>query len=563
MKIPNEESSKERFLKLIIDACSASMDERRTMYEKRRRYYLYGQDMDVKTRFNRLKTHMKLVASFLFSSEGLIYNLTPPKNADENTIQQFLALQDDWNEDIHDSGIADVFAEAVLWGLNYDTMILKQGWNDTSGQQFAHLIEPSSFGVYREDNPDFTSQQAMCHTFLLDYDDACSRLSKAGKANMIDHLTIEGASEESGLPPALTQLIITATGGTNLQGNITGNSNPRYESGPNFRANLLAPLVRFHETWVWDDDAGDYRIFTSLHGGESPIILSDSRETIDILKKLGKGTKFDSETNWFLKQENPFTPVTPFSLYNYFWGDSHIEDIIPLQTWSTERLTQIDELLEQQVDPAKSFSGYQGLADETMSTFGEAGTYVADAMPGAKVEEHRPPLPEDLFREFNEIGGLMMEMSGLTEVVSGRGSGGARGGQQQKQMQITGGGQIRKVAVALESPLVRMGDIGIKLKMKNDDGHIKLPGGEEFVAAQISPDFSLRVAGHSHSPLFTQETRELTAMLFKAQAIDQEWVIRLTNPPEKQNLLHSLRMRKAAAEKEKQMHPPDPKAKKK
>lgn len=548
MRIPLNEADRDQWLRMIIDACTASMHERRTLYEQRRRFYLYGQNVDVKARFNRLKTHMKLVSSFLFSSEGLVYNVTPPKNADEKSIQQFLALQDDWNEDVHDSGIADVFSEAVLWALNYDTMVIKQGWNDVTGQQFASIVEPSSFGVYREDSPDFTAQQAMNHSFLLDYDEACSRLTRAGKANMISHLGTEGASAENGLPSALTQLIITATGGPNIQGNMIGNTNPQYQAGPRFRPNLLAPMVRFNETWVWDDEASDYRIFTSLLGGENPIVLSDSKETIKALRNLpGNKTKYDSETNWFIKQENPFTPVTPFSLYNYFWGDSHIEDIIPLQEWSNERLTQIDELLEQQVDPAKSFSGYQGLSDEKMATFGDPGTYVADAMPGASATEHRPALPEDLFKEFNEIGNLMMEMSGLTETVSGRGSGGARGGQQQKQMQITGGGQIRKIAVGLEAPLVRMGDIGIKLKMKNDDGHIKTPDGDEFVAAQVSPDFSLRVAGHSHSPLFTSETRELAALLFKSQAIDQEWLLRLTNPPERNNLLHSLKLRKQAA----------------
>lgn len=562
MKIPNSLPEKERFLRFVIDTCMNSREERRSLYEKRRRYFLFGQNQEQKVRFNRLKSHIKLVSSFLFSPDSLTYNVTPPKNASEDSLQKFLALQDDFNEDVHESGIADTFAEAVTWALNFDTMVLKLGWNDITNQVFAKLVEPSCFGVYREDDTDFASQTAMNHTFLLDYDEACERLVRAGKSDQIPHLQIDGVSSESGLPPMLQQMIITATGGENLSGNIMGSINPNYEEGARFHARTSAPMVRFHETWIWDTDAEDYRIFHSLDG---PVLLSDSKDSVSAIQKAqdNKKTKLDSTTNWFVKKQNPFVPITPFMLYNYFWGDCHQEDIIPLQNWSTERLIQIDELLGKQVDPAKVLSGFQGIPDEKAEALGGPGTWVSDAMPGATVKELTPQLPQDLFVEFNEIGGLMMEASGLTEVVSGRSSGGARGGQQQKQMQITGGGQIKKVALSLESSLTRMGDIAMKLKMKNDDGQIKLSEGQEFVAAQAGEEFSMKVAGHSHSPLFTMETKELAEILFKAQAIDQEWLIRLLNPPEKANLLHSLKRRQEAAAKEKALHPEEHKDHKK
>ena len=79
-------------------------------------------------------------------------------------------------------------------------------------------------------------------------------------------------------------------------------------------------------------------------------------------------------------------------------------------------------------------------------------------------------MPEDLFAEFNEIQSLFLEQSGLTEVLTGKSTGGARGGKQGKQLQVTGGGQIKRIAVGLETPISMMGDIIIKLlKMKNDE----------------------------------------------------------------------------------------------
>jgi hypothetical protein len=57
----------------------------------------------------------------------------------------------------------------------------------------------------------------------------------------------------------------------------------------------------------------------------------------------------------------------------------------------------------------------------------------------------------------------------------------------------------------------------------------------------------LRVAGHSHSPLFRDDTQELTAFLYKAQAIDREALLRLLNPPNRDNLIHALRARERRA----------------
>jgi len=543
MKIPSAQPEKEQFVQYIVDCCMTSQEERRALYQKRRNYFLYGQDSEVKVRCNKLKSHLKLVSSFLFSPDGMIYNIAPPKNAEEYAINQLLALQDDWNEDVRDSGLADVFADAVLWSLIFDSMIVKLGWNDITGQIFGSLIEPVSFGVFRPDDPQFDNQQAMSHSYLLDYDDACARLVRAGRRDQIDVLGMAtGAQDDLGFPAPFMNLMVTEiTGGQLSAQTIMGNANPNYQVSPSFKARTQAPLVRFYETWIWDDEAVDFRIFTSLEGG---ILLSDSLETIDALRKAGKFTdkqKFDSPTNFYLPRKTPFTPVVPFGLYNYFWGDCHSEDIIPLQDWSVKRLREIDEILEAQVDPLRTAHGMTGIIDEKAGL--DYGGFVADEMPGSKLEEHRPPMPEDAFREFNEITALMMEASGLTEVVSGKSSGGARGGQQQKQMQITGGGQIRRVAVGLEGPLLRMGDTGIRLKMKNDDTKIKMPDGSEFVAAQVPDDFTMQVDGHSHSPLFTMESRELAQTLFKAQAIDREWLIRMLNPTQKQNLLHSLRLR--------------------
>lgn len=566
MKVPTVAAEKREWLANIVEVCTASQFERMGLYAKRRSYFLYGQNQPAIVRFNRLKSHIALVSSFLYSEDGLAYSIAAPSNASEEQVQQFLAVEDEWNDEFRDSGLATNCADAILWSLVLDSMILKQGWNDRGGL-FGELVEPSSIGFFREDRP-FESQEAINHSYLIDYDEACARLKRAGKAEEIASLAIVGEEASNSLPPVVSQLIISATGGANLSGNIMGEINPEYEGSPLYRPRMDTPLVRFNETWVFDSDAGDmnekerrgdWRIFESVSPGA---IISDSGETIGAIIKAATekseklAPKYDSTTNFYLKGEHPFTLFQPFNLYNYAWGEAHIEDLIPLQNWSNERLDQINEILDRQADPAKSFTGFMSQDDTKMAAWGAPGSWVSDQVPGAKAEAHPPEMPGDLFAEFSEIGNLMLEQSGLTEGIVGRGEKNVRGAGHHKELKVTGGGRIRRIAVGLEKPLARVGDIGLRLKAKNDDDPIRMESGDEFVLAQLmtGSKHTLRVAGHSHSPLFTSETRELSAMLLKAGSIDREWFIRLTNPPQRDNLVHALRNRiKAEAEAKKQM----------
>jgi siroheme synthase (precorrin-2 oxidase/ferrochelatase) len=100
------------------------------------------------------------------------------------------------------------------------------------------------------------------------------------------------------------------------------------------------------------------------------------------------------------------------------------------------------------------------------------------------------------------------------------------------------------VAVGLEQPLVKIADIGIKLIQKNSDVRMMTDTGQELIPALMAESkLKIRVAGHSHSPLFADEAKEQAAGLFKAQAIDREQLIRMLNPPNADNLIHQLRKR--------------------
>jgi hypothetical protein len=342
---------------------------------------------------------------------------------------------------------------------------------------------------------------------------------------------------------------------------------------PSYHAKVDRPLVAFHELTIWDDECEDYRVFFAVDPG---IFISDSKKTIEVLKKAKGFTGqrkqqepfYNTQCNPFFPKDHPFVQVRPYHIYEYFWGKAHIESLIPLQEWSNQRLDQIHDILDKQANPAKVLSGFLGLTDEKAEAFGGADTWVMDQLPQAQVKELYPEMPDDIFQDYQSIAALFIEASGLTETVLGKGESGVRSQSHAKQLATTGSGRIKKTATRLEAPLVRLGDLALRLNMRNNDEEItpdpKDDGkpGDPFYYSNLLGNYSLRIAGHSHSPLFADDAKQDAALLFKAQAIDQEALIRMLDPPNRDNLIHALRSRQKkaaqAALKRQQMGLPEP-----
>jgi hypothetical protein len=553
MIIPRNKAKRDEKVQWIASVCKQSQEDRRAIYDRRKRYFLYGTYGQETVRYNRLYAHMDLVAAFLFAEDHARFSISAPRNSAEAIVKQMLAAEDDWNDTFRDSGLAAQYGVNLLWSLVYDSMFIKMGWNSEREELFGRTVLPSAMGVFDESDPDLDSQEAFTHTYSLDWDNTVLRLARAGKLDLLPKLTIEFGPKTSDYPPVLAHMLeVSQTGGTNISGPVVGSVPLDYEPKPTYEPMSDAPSANFTEVYVWDDITEDYAIFVTVDNGEGSEVISDSRDTVDDMAKEtpAKFAEWGSQSNIFLPNEHPFIHIRPYTLPEYFWGEAHIERLIPLQRWTNERLDQIADILERQVDPAKVFSGFTGLQDEKASALGGPGSWVVEPMnTGAKVDTLAPDMPEDLFAEFQAIGAIFLEASGLTETVTGKGEAGVRGRGHAKQLATTGSARIRKIGVGLEQSLMKLGDVGMKLKAKNDDTLLKADDGKEFVLAQLAAAFKLRVAGHSHSPLFADEAKEDAGILLKAQAIDQEMFIRLINPPNADNMIHSLRARlKAKAE---------------
>ena len=457
MIIPDNAKLRNDYLQWILDCCLLSKDERKQMYDRRRAYFLFGSESDNEIIYNRLESHLELVAAFLYSPDHAEFALSAPRNSPDAIVKQFMAAQDAFNQDFRDAGLFDYFADALSWAMVWDTQIIKMGWSDALGEPTATVFEPWKFGVFAEELTNLEDQQAFVHTYHIDYDNAVQRLERAGLSARVKDLAVVNTPFESPFPELITRMIIASTSGENLSGNVSGSVNPTYVQRPSYHAKVDRPLVAFHELTVWDDDCEDYRVFFAVDPG---IFISDSKQTIEAIKRAGKGKRvkaqqeafYDTKCNPFFPKSHPYVQVTPYKIPEFFWGKAHIESLIPLQEWSNERLEQIHDILEKQAYPPRVGSGFLGLSDEKMEAFGGADTWVMDQLPQAAIKELSPIMPPDIFADYQSIGALFMEASGLTEVLQGKGSENVRSKGHAKVLQSTGAGRIKKTAIRLEAP---------------------------------------------------------------------------------------------------------------
>ena len=554
MIIPTSKKARDNAVDEVFEICTSSRRDRDLLYLMRRRYLDYGtNDYTIEVKYNRLQAHLDLVSSFLFAADHCRYSISAPRNSDDRMVAQHEALEDEWNDSFRDCGLASLYADAVYWSLDLEAMFIKLGWNNARDDLFGKLLLPNSFCVYDESEPDLDSQEAFVQSYSLNWSNAVQRLQRAGRAGEIKKLRRYPGPFDEDISPVLSTLIIDATGGPNIAGAMMGRASTDFQPRATYQSQTENPTVRFHEVWVWDDNSNDYMQFVKADGIDG--VLSDSRESAAAMRKADSeraASTYAGEGNEFgIEQEHPFVPVIPYKRPDYFWGEAHCDRLIPLQIWTNERLQQIADLLEQGVDPPKVGSGWLGMTDEKIDALGGPGSWVYDQVPGAKIEQLRPPPVPDLFAEFKEIGAIFLEASGLTETVMGRGDQGIRSGKQAKQAVLTGSGRIRKVAVSLEDSLVKLAEIGIKIIQRNSKVRMRTDQGQVLLPAQIAePRLKIRVAGHSHSPLFSEDSALLADKLFKSQSIDREMYIRMLNPPNADAAIHKLRKRIIAEKQE-------------
>jgi hypothetical protein len=346
------------------------------------------------------------------------------------------------------------------------------------------------------------------------------------KEQILNRLDAFPRTNKEDMPSGVDRIILSASTPT-----MQGNAQVPLNGNMDYMPKVSEDLVEMQELWVWDTDLDDYRVVT--------------RASNDV-------TIYD-RANFFIKGEVPFVQICPNPMYSYFWGMSEVNGLVGLQRWRNERTLQVKELLDRNVDPPTSLTGWMGIADEKNFALNRAGgLLVTDSMQG-KVDRHKPDIPNDIFAVIHEIDSMFAERSGLQNIMQGKGEAGVRSGRQTSELARLASARIKKRALVVEDALEKVATLYLKVMQKHDTNDLKDAEGRPFIPAQFTGDCVVKVDSHSNSPLFVEDHKQLAKELIEVHAIDRESFIDMLDPPMKDLLMRKLKIiEKKEAEAKKQ-----------
>ena len=529
MRIPENPVDRQAFYVDIMQKCLVSQNERQAQYSSLRSYYLFGADQSSPpAHFNKIYPHIDQLSAFMYSADTTRFSIKLGASVPEVFKKKIPAL----TQALHDYWMASnadqVFGSALNWAFCYNSTFVKLIWRNGI---HPYMVEPGVFGVLREDTPYTDRQEAMVQEFYMTKSELYSRLYVHEKRDEILNRIALAEQQTKKYPEGVERLVTSAVDPTiygNVQMNLAGNMT--------YTPQIAEPTVKMRELWIYDDKLDDYVCVTIA---DPDIVIYD------------RGSE-----SLFLKGEQPFVQICPSPQYDYYYGQSEVQRLVFLQEMRNKRTGQILELLDKQVNPPKAFIGFQGILDEKMFALNRANGMVSSDMPNAKVEEFTPNIPNDLFRELGEIDAMFAEASGITSVLSGRGETGVRSQGHASQLARLGSSRAKKRALTIEDSLEKIATLYLKMMMVYDDTRYRDEDGNEFIAAQFTDDFVVKVDAHSNSPIFMEDARDLAFNLYSAGAIGKASLIEMVEPPMKDRLIEEIKVMEANAAMQQMMQPP-------
>ena len=514
MRIPTDPMAREAFYLDVAHKCMVSVEERKSDYQTLRSYFLFGcQPEEPPAHFNKIFPHIDQLTSFLYSAETTRFSIDLGAAVPEPEYIKVPVLTKALNDQWLNSNTDNVFSMALTWALVYNTTYVKLTYRNGI---HPYMIGPGSVGVLREDTPYTDRQEALVQTYYITKSELYNRLYTHPKREELIRRISASHHEVSRVPEAIDRIITSQVNPT-----IFGNINLDLSGYARYKARVAEETVEMRELWLWNDETQDYQCVTIA---EPDVVIYDR-----------EGSKL------FLKGELPFVQICPNPQYDYYWGQSEVQRLIFLQEMRNKRMSEILDLLSKQVSPPTALVGFTGILDEKNFALNRAGGLFATDMPNAKVERMAPNIPDDAFREIAEIDRMFEEMSGITNVLAGKGESGVRSTGHASQLARLGSSRAKKRALVVEDSLEKLATLFMKMMQSYDDTHYTADDGMRFIAEQFTRDYVVKVDAHSNSPIFMEDSRQLAFNLLKVGAISKERLIDLVDAPMKQLLKQDLK----------------------
>ena len=526
MKLPQDLEQREYFFNDLIEKCFVSRDTRKADYSSLRSWFLFGAGPEESpAQFNKINPTIDQLISFLYAADTTRFTVHLGSTAPDYEYNKLSILVEALNDKWMDSGGDKVFLTALTWALVYNSSFIKLIWRDGIN---AYMVDPGSLGVLREDSTHTDRQEAIVHSYYITKSELRARLyTHPNRERILARL--EGSKHQvENVPAGIDRIVLSQTNPT-----IYGTVNLDLYGFNRMKAEVAEDTIQMKELWVWDSDKEDYQCVTIA---DPDVIIYD---------RPGK--------ELYLKGELPFIQICPNPQYDYFWGQSEVQKLILLQQMRNKRMTEILDLLSRQVNPPKVMMGFSGIQEERNFALNRPGGLLSSDMPNAKVESLAPEMPDNLYREIQEIDAMFEEASGISSILSGRGEQGVRSSGHASQLARLGSSRTKKRALIIEDSLQKVATQYMKLLQSHDATHYTDDLGNKFVIEQFTKDYTVKVDAHSNSPIFMEDMRQLAFNLLKAGAIDKESLLDLLDPPMKQLL--KKRLKKMEREQKQQAAP--------
>jgi len=515
MQIPKKPEHRQMFYWEIIEKCMESRESRSKIYAKLRSWYMFGTDFEGMTqtpRYNKLNAHIQLLSSYLFSADTVRFVIELGAAAPKEELAKIHKMKRRLHDEWHDSRCDMFYDLALVWGLVYGTMLIKPLWK--RGKVTPFLVYPHLFGVYEEHVNLLERQQAFCEVYYATKTQLARDLE--GHPNLDKILsTIPAAGEaetDMQLPSSVQNIIINQS-----QPNVTG-SVPGWWSGPDvIRSTPPADTVKLYELKVWNDEINDFQSVTVAEGG---VVIFDR-------KNIG------------LPQQSGYVQVTPKPAGDYFWGESEIPPLVPLQSEFASRIMKVENQLDKIMNPPIAITGYNGPGDEIMAAINSPGGFWGVDEAGAKFDKFTPPAPTEAMAYLHDLDGKFSEESGMSPTMAGLNQPGVRGRGQTDTLARLGSSRIKKRAMIVEDSVEDFAGYILRLIQAFDTKPLEGPDGI-FLPTQFTDDFTVRVDAHSNSPVFVEDEKNLAFSLAENKTITRSRLVQMIHPSMEQEILAEL-----------------------
>lgn len=532
MIIPSDAGARQQLYAQLVRECLATRQDRFDLYKQLRNYYLFGTQDSSGCPYNKIAATVDTLSSFIYSPASTKFSIhlgvTAPKGEIFKVPPMSAELSDQWRQ----TKTHLLFGLGVKWSLVFGAMLFKEIWSPGSKTSRSYLVEPHQFGVLREDIPDLEDQEAFVHCYTSTKTQLESDLEgNPRKAEIMQKITVGGGDAGLSYGEGLSRLILSAgistTTSTAAGGSVDGGI-PSIGGTYDYAPRVEAELVDMFELYVWNDEINDYQMVTVA----APEVIIYDRANVGV-KNLAQFVKMAPEHN----------------CYDYFWGESFVARLTQLQDWLTLRLTQVQALMERQIDPSYAFPGWTGLVEEKELAYRKAGGFISNPPGAGKPEKMSPDFPPNIFAEIHEIFAMFDDQAGIHNVLQGKGEPGVRSKGQADLMARLSSARPKSRAIVIEESAEDLAT----LKLRNIQDHSKqrfvavglkdTEGNDTtFIPEQFTQDYEVKVDAHSTSPIFVEDHKNDAVTLLEAKAIDRARFIKMYGTPDEQILLEELKV---------------------